>query len=75
MTREVKATAVLIELGFITNATDKKLIVENKENFAIAITKGILAFWGMEYINESTIGQVAADTSKETIYRVQVGAY
>lgn len=75
MTREVKATAVLIELGFITNASDKKLIVENKENFAIAITKGILAFWGMEYINESTIGQVAADTSKETIYRVQVGAY
>lgn len=77
MTREVTAPSVLIELGFITNAADKKLIVDNKEKFAIAITKGILSYYGMQYKSESTIGQTTAstNTSSDTIYRVQVGAY
>lgn len=73
MTREVIAPSVLIELGFITNASDKKLIVENKENFAIAITKGILKYWGIQY-NENRDQQVPTVTN-EKIYRVQVGAY
>ena len=71
MTREPKMAAVLIELGFITNATDKKLIVENKENFAVAITKGILNYYELPYTEEKT--QQNATTDK--IYRVQVGAY
>ena len=73
MTRETYMPSVLIELGFITNASDKKLIVENKENFAIAITKGILEYWGIQY-NENRDQQVPTVTN-EKIYRVQVGAY
>lgn len=70
MTREPKMPSVLIELGFITNATDKKLIVENKENFAIAITKGILNYYDMPYSEEKT-----QNATTDKIYRVQVGAY
>lgn len=73
MTREVIAPSVLIELGFITNASDKKLIVENKENFAIAITKGILEYWGIQYKNSEQ--QTPTVSNNERIYRVQVGAY
>ena len=71
MTREPKMPSILIELGFITNATDKKLIVNNKENFAIAITKGILNYYGMTYETENTQNV----TNTEKLYRVQVGAY
>ena len=73
MTREVIAPSVLIELGFITNASDKKLIVENKENFAIAIVKGILEYWGIQYKNSDP--QIPTVSNNEKIYRVQVGAY
>ena len=73
MTREVIAPSVLIELGFITNASDKKLIVENKENFAIAIAKGILEYWGIQYKNSDP--QIPPVSNKDKIYRVQVGAY
>ena len=77
MTRETYMPSVLIELGFITNASDKKLIVENKENFAIAITKGILEYYSMKYNIESSIGQTttSTNTTSDTIYIVQVGAY
>lgn len=73
MTREVVAPSVLIELGFITNASDKKLIVENRENFAIAISKGILEYWGIHYKNSDP--QIPTVSNTEKIYRVQVGAY
>ena len=73
MTREVIAPSVLIELGFITNAFDKKLIVENRENFAIAITKGILEYWGIQYKNSDP--QIPTVSNNEKLYRVQVGAY
>ena len=71
MTREPKMPSVLIELGFITNATDKKLIIENKENFAIAITKGILNYFELPYNADKTQQNVTTDK----LYRVQVGAY
>ena len=69
MTRETKMPSVLIELGFITNVTDKNLIINNKENFAIAITKGILSYYGMTYRAETT------QTTNKKLYRVQVGAF
>ena len=70
MTRETKMPSVLIELGFITNVTDKNLIINNKENFAIAITKGILNYYGMTYNAETT-----QTTTNDKLYRVQVGAF
>lgn len=69
MTRETKMPSVLIELGFITNITDKNLIVNNIENFAIAITKGLLNYYQIKYINETNF------VSNDKLYRVQVGAF
>lgn len=70
MTRETNMPSVLIELGFITNVTDKNLIINNKENFAIAITKGILSYYGITYKAETT-----QTTTTDKLYRVQVGAF
>lgn len=69
ITRETKMPSVLIELGFITNVTDKNLIINNKENFAIAITKGILSYYDMTYEVETS------QTTIDKLYRVQVGAF
>ena len=60
----------LIELGFITNIQDKTLILDNIENFAIAITKGLLGFYEIAYKNEDK-----APSTNNKLYRVQVGAY
>lgn len=60
----------LLEMGFISNLQDKNLIMNNIENFAIAITKGLLEFDNISYKaenKESILG--------EGLYRVQVGAY
>lgn len=70
MTRETSMPSVLIELGFITNVTDKNLIINNKENFAIAITKGILSYYGITYKAETT-----QTPTTDKLYRVQVGAF
>lgn len=70
MTRETNMPSVLIELGFITNVTDKNLIINNKEKFAIAITKGILSYYGITYKAETT-----QTTTTDKLYRVQVGAF
>ncbi|MDD7449633.1 MAG: N-acetylmuramoyl-L-alanine amidase [Treponema sp.] len=70
MTRETSMPSVLIELGFITNVNDKNLIINNKENFAIAITKGILSYYGITYKAETT-----QTTTTNKLYRVQVGAF
>ena len=70
MTRETSMPSVLIELGFITNVTDKNLIINNKENFAIAITRGILSYYGITYKAETT-----QTTTTDKLYRVQVGAF
>lgn len=62
----------LVETAFISNDLDKKLVLDNIENFAVAITKGLLGFYGISYKAES--GQVTAPED-EKYYRVQVGAY
>lgn len=53
MNREAKATSCLIELGFITNSQDYKLITENKDRFAKAIAKGICKYHGVSFNYES----------------------
>ncbi len=44
--RKSAMPAVLIELGFITNASDAALMSENPEAFATGIYNGILQFYG-----------------------------
>lgn len=61
----------LVETGFISNNQDRKLILDNIENFAIAIAKGMLSFYDKAFKNESSNNT----PSKDVWYRVQVGAY
>lgn len=61
----------LVETAFISNELDRILLLDNIENFAVAITKGLLGFYGISYKSESS--QVASNNGK--YYRVQVGAY
>lgn len=53
MNREAKATSCLIELGFITNVQDYKLITENKDRFAKAIANGICKYHGISFNDKS----------------------
>ena len=69
MTREVIAPAILIEMGFITNKADRDILINKSEEMAIAITKGILAYYETDYIKEKE------QTTGDKLYRVQVGAF
>ena len=40
--KRTKAVAILVELAFLSNATEEKLLLENPEMFANAILKGIM---------------------------------
>ena len=47
--RNTRAPAMLLELGFITNARDNQLFDENFEAYAAAITRGLLEALGEPY--------------------------
>ena len=47
------APAALVEVGFHDSEEDAKWIIENTEKIGIAIAKGVLRYFGMEYISES----------------------
>lgn len=46
--RETKMTAVLVETGFISNAGDRKLLLEKQAEFAKSIGRGILEYFGVK---------------------------
>lgn len=52
MVRESNMSAALIEMAFIDNASDAALLKKTEE-FAVAISKGILAYFGTSWKNES----------------------
>lgn len=62
-------TAVLVEGFFLDNAKDRTLVdtVSEQQAFGKAYAKGILKFFDIPYVEKPT--------KKETIYRVQVGAF
>lgn len=65
--------AVLIEHGFYTNKAEceKLKSASFREKCAIADAKGILAYYGVKWVDEKS-----SDTSnKTTLYRVQCGAF
>lgn len=61
------APATLIELGFLSNLDDRSLLINNQNNFANTITRGILKYFNKDFINNTN--------SSNKIYRVQVGAF
>jgi N-acetylmuramoyl-L-alanine amidase len=66
------ATAVYIECEFHDNATLAKWIVNHVDDLGEAIAKGVCKAEGKKYIKEKP---AAAPAKKDTIYRVQVGAF
>ncbi|NLZ46846.1 MAG: N-acetylmuramoyl-L-alanine amidase [Clostridiales bacterium] len=68
MVREIKTASVLLEMAFISNAEDRKILLNKQEQLAISITKGILNFYEMRYYNEK-------QNTTEKLYKVQVGAF
>lgn len=64
--RETSAPAVIVECAFVDNAQDLKILATegDRQKVGQAIAKGILKTLGVEYKGE-----------KNTLYRVQVGAY
>lgn len=66
------ATAVYVECEFHDNATLAKWIVNHVDDLGEAIAKGVCKAEGKKYIKEKP---AAAPAKKDTIYRVQVGAF
>jgi N-acetylmuramoyl-L-alanine amidase len=66
------AIAVYVECEFHDNATLAKWIVNHVDDLGAAIAKGVCKAEGKKYIKEKP---AAAPAKKDTIYRVQVGAF
>ena len=54
--RETVMPAALVELAFITNSEDSEILRTRQDDFALAIAKGILKYFNIEYeeVQEST---------------------
>ena len=66
--RKTKMTAVLIEIGFITNSQDAALLKNKQSEFATAIAKGVLKYLGINY-------KPSNNSNSKELYKVQVGAF
>ena len=72
---KANAPVAYIEVAFHDNEVEAKWIIENTEQIAEAICKGICNHYGVKYIAPAVEAVPAPDAEKEYIYRVQVGAY
>jgi len=70
--RETRASAVLIEIGFIDNTSDNNLYDSKRNEIIKALSKAILAQLGINYIEASEPTQTPTG---ETLYRVMAGSY
>ena len=50
--RNTKATAALVELGFISNKEDAEILKNKQSELAESVAKGILNFLGVKYMKE-----------------------
>lgn len=69
--RETSMMAVLLETAFIDNTNDIKYLMNDKDRFALAICKGILAHFGMSYKEPETN---KPSTGGQVFYRVVVSS-
>jgi len=45
--RRTEMPAVVVEMGFITNASDAELMVNSPNLFALGIYRGVLQYYGL----------------------------
>lgn len=68
--------ACLIELAFIDNTEDAKILLEKQNELALGIAKGICKYLGVAYKPESTTPQVNEPVKdSEIFYRVICGSF
>lgn len=70
--------STLIEMGFIDNSNDAKILVEKQDSLALAIAKGICNYLGIKYIPNNTDNDnvtTPAVVSTDTFYRVVCGSF
>ena len=61
MLRESYMDAALVEMAFISNERDAQLLKTKQEGFAVAITKGILGYFGIPWQEEGSITTSSAN--------------
>lgn len=72
--RQTRMPAALIETAFITNAQDAQLLKNKQNEFATAIAKGILSYFGIKY-QEPKKEEPKQQKELDKLYKVQVGAF
>lgn len=72
--KNTKMPSVLVELGFITNESDAKILKNRQDELAVSVAKGILKNMGIKYIEKKQETNVPKE-NKDKIYRVQLGAF
>lgn len=72
--RLTKMPAALIEMAFITNLEDAQLLKTKQKEFATAIAKGILSYFGIKY-QEPKKQEPKQRKESGKLYKVQVGAF
>ncbi|ADL50568.1 N-acetylmuramoyl-L-alanine amidase [Clostridium cellulovorans] len=75
--RETRASAVLVEVGFIDNSNDNSIFDSRRNDIIKALAKAILSQLGINYIEPvvPTPPASLAQTNGQTLYRVMVGSY
>lgn len=69
--------ACLIELGFIDNINDIKILTQNQDDLALGIAKGICKYLNIEYKpkTQDNLQQNIPINDSETFYRVVCGSF
>lgn len=67
------APTAYIEVGFHDNAEEAKWMIENTEQIAEAICRGVCDYFGVKY--EAPKVEKPVEPGNDTYYRVQVGAF
>lgn len=52
--RQTNMPAALVELGFITNSEDAKILRDKQNELALAVAKGVLNYLGIKYVNDKS---------------------
>lgn len=73
--KNTKAHALLIELAFISNTEDAKILKEKQNDFAEAILRGILKYFNIKYQEQNTNAPESNSGSTNKLYRVCLGTF
>lgn len=65
-----KALCVYLEIGFHDNSKEGEWILEHEQEIGEAIAQAVCETYGYKYVSKSS-----ENVSRETLYRVQVGAF